>query len=102
MNKEQLNNWNSAVSEHMNALDRLIEDRSLLKRVMEEHLRQFFPEWGKIEFNRDFSVITLEFYEMVIDPEKLADLNMQFSIEPYGDYCFNIRIYPFGVPEEES
>jgi hypothetical protein len=106
MDKNDFLTWVGAVEEHMNCLDRIIEDRLLLKKMIQDHLKQFF-NWDEIEFNRDFSEITLVVHSLdasdgfIIDPEKIGELMMHWAIEPYGDYSFKVIVYPFGVPNDE-
>lgn len=101
MDKNEFLTWVGAVEEHINCLDRIIEDRKLLKKMIVNHLEQFF-KWSDIDFNRDFSVITLTVYEdMIVNPENLSDLMMHWEIQSYDYNCFRIVVYPFGVPNDE-
>ena len=92
----------------MAMLNTLVEDRKFLKRIIETHLRDFF-NWDNIEYNRDFSIITLFFNKdntVFVDSEKLSELLFNYSIEATYDDSANrivkIEVYPFGVPNEED
>ena len=99
--------WVGATQEHMNALDRLIEDRKLLKNLIENHLREFF-DFEESEFNRDMSVISLKISNEYthIRSEKLSELHMDWAIvinyDGYGIDSVAIEVYPFGVPNNEG
>lgn len=101
-----LSEWKEAVSIHMDALDTLINDRKILKNSIEEHLKLCF-EWDDIEYNRDFSVITLKWqynHNPVIKHDKICQLDMDWIIRAdYDDEAFRIvvvEIYPFGITGE--
>lgn len=105
MNPEKYDNWINAVKEHMNMLDTLISDRNTLKIMFEEHLRKFF-DYDDIEYNRDFTKITLKYnpeHNVFINPKKLDGLLMDFEVSAnYNDKAeriINIQLYPFGVKE---
>ena len=100
-----LDTWKKAVDEHISILDQTIEDRNTLKQSIEEHLSQFF-EWEEIDYNRDFTVITLSWAygeSPVIKADKISDLKMDWIIN--ADYDDNanrivtVEIHPWGVEE---
>ena len=100
-----LDTWKKAVDEHIAILDQTIEDRNALKHSIEEHLSQFF-EWEEIEYNRDFTVITLKWAygdSPVIKADKISDLKMDWIINADYDDKANrivlIEVYPWGVKE---
>ena len=108
MNKDEFMTWVYATEEHMNSLDRIIEDRQLLKRMIVDHLSQFF-NFSDFECNRDFSVITLKYDKddtEIIKSENLSNLLMDWEIEPSltsgGFEVIQIKVYPFGVPNDEG
>lgn len=104
MDKDEYQTWMGAVQEHMNSLDRVIEDRVLLKKILENHIEQFF-DWDEIEYNRDFTevILTINTSDPVtIDSEKIKELMMEWSIDPCDYNSFKIIVYPFGVPKEED
>lgn len=100
-----LENWRKAVGEHISILDQTIEDRNVLKQSIEEHLSQFF-DWDDIEYNRDFSVITLKWEKdvnPVIKSETISKIGMDWIIKTgRDDRAFSIveiEVYPWGVEE---
>ena len=103
-----LDTWKKAVDEHISILDQTIEDRNTLKKSIEEHLSQFF-EWEEIEYNRDFTIITLSWaYDKspVIKADKISDLKMDWIINADYDDKANrivvIELYPWGVEEVDN
>lgn len=105
MNIEELVAWKSGVSEHMDALDILLNDRKILKKHIEDHLKSCF-QWDTIEYNRDFSEITLKWdagHSPIIFHENIVNLNMDWEINAGYDGGANriviITVYPFGVPD---
>ena len=100
-----LDTWKKAVDEHISILDQTIEDRNTLKKSIEEHLSQFF-EWEEIEYNRDFTVITLSWaygVSPVIKADKISDLKMDWIINADYDDKANrivtVEIHPWGVED---
>ena len=106
MNKEDLQSWREAIKYHVGTLDKLVEERQALKEVFEEHLSNFFS-WDGIEYNRDFSRISLYYKKdtgAVIKSDNMSELGMDWIVSPeYDDRAFKIiriDLYPFGLPEE--
>lgn len=104
----ELDKWREAVSIHMKQLDTLIDDRRILKEEIEPHLRTAF-QWDEIDYNRDFSEITLKWkkdHHPIILHENIKDFGMDWEIcAEYDDSAFRIvvvKIYPFGVPIKEE
>ena len=100
-----IDDWRTAVADHIASLDHLINDRAILKDELEKHLSQFF-EWDNIEYNRDFTVITLSWEKdvnPVIKSDKISELGMDWIIKTGRDEsAFSIvmvEIYPWGVEE---
>ena len=100
-----LDDWRLAVTDHISSLDQLVNDRAILKDELEKHLSQFF-EWDDIEYNRDFSLITLSWEKdvnPVIKSDKISELGMDWIIKTgRDDSAFSIvivEIYPWGVKE---
>lgn len=100
-----LDTWKKAVDEHIAILDQTIEDRNALKQCIEEHLSQFF-DWDDIEYNRDFSVITLKWEKdvnPVIKSETISKIGMDWIIKTGRDdgafSIVEIEVYPWGVEE---
>ncbi|WP_458456483.1 hypothetical protein [Methanobrevibacter sp.] len=105
MNQDNFDTWINAIKEHINMLDNLINDRRMLKDMIETHLREFF-DYDDIEYNRDFSKITLTFkpkHHVIINPENLVGLLMDFEVIPaYDDNAeriIQIHVYPLGMEE---
>lgn len=105
MDKEDFRVWQDAVMEHSQMLQRVVDDRILLKEKIIEHLKQFF-EYDDIKFTNDFSKITLKWaYENdpVIPMNQLNGLMMDFIITTTYDSELGqgvvIELYPFGVEE---
>lgn len=101
-----LNSWKNDCEDHISALDTIINDRRILKKMMMDHLAQFFT-WQKIEFSRNFDKITLSYSAntgAVIKPDIHANLGMDYIVSPEYDDRANriivIELYPFGLPEE--
>ena len=99
----ELETWKKAVNEHIDMLNSLVDDRKSLKKSIEEHLKSCF-EWDDIEYNRDFSVITLKWDKdtsPVIYHDKISELGMDWSIHAdYDENAFKIivvEVYPWGV-----
>ena len=106
MKKDELTNWKDGVKVHMAQLDAIVEDRKLLKSHLEEHLSSVF-DWDDIEYNRDFSVVSLKWesnHQPIVRSENLKKLGMDFLIKPDYDDCANrivvIEVYPFGVEDK--
>lgn len=100
-----IDDWRTAVADHISSLDNLVNDRGILKDELEKHLSQFF-EWDNIEYNRDFSLITLSWEKdvnPVIKSDKISELGMDWIIKTGRDEsAFSIvmvEIYPWGVEE---
>ena len=100
-----LENWRKAVDEHISILDQTVEDRNTLKKSIEEHLSQFF-DWDNIEYNRDFSIITLKWEKdvnPVIKSETISKIGMNWIIKTGRDdgafAVVEIEVYPWGVEE---
>ena len=107
-NLEELENWRDAVGIHMDALDTIINDRKILKNSIEAHLKSCF-DWDDIEYNKDFTVITLKWeygHNPVIRHENISELNMDWIIRAdYDDEAFRIvvvEVYPFGINGEHT
>lgn len=98
-----LEEWRIDVGHHLETLDMLINDRKILKNLIEEHLKSCF-DWNDIEYNKDFSVITLK-WERKVNPiihhDKISELGLDWEIATdYDDGAFPIivvKVYPFGV-----
>lgn len=104
MELEEFATWKEAVALHMDTLDAIITDRKILKNSMEDHLKMCF-EWDEIEYNRDFSIITLKWTEYntpIIHHDKICQLNMDWSIESNYDDEIIIKVYPFGIKEDDN
>lgn len=102
MEFEELSAWREGVQEHMIALDVLVNDRKILKKHLENHLHQVF-DWDDIEYNKDFTVVSLKWdtnHQPVIKNENLEKLQMDMEIKASYDDCANrivvIDVYPFG------
>lgn len=99
----ELETWKNAVSIHLDSLESIIEDRKILKNSIETHLKSCF-DWDDIEYNKDFTVITLKWeynHNPVIRHENISELNMDWIIRAdYDDKAFRIvivEVYPFGI-----
>lgn len=106
MNREELRAWQDGVFEHCQMVRTLMNDRNTLKKLIEEHLSQFF-EWDDIEYDKDFNTITLAWKygsDPIIRIEKLKNLGIDFIIshgftKDLGDGA-RVILYPFGLPKE--
>lgn len=106
MNSEEIEMWKDDVMVHCQTITTVLNDRRIIKKVMENHLREFF-DYDMIEFDKDFNVITLKWSydnEPTIKPHELLGLGMDFVIssdfsEELGLTAI-IKIYPFGVPND--
>ena len=108
MNSEQLADWRIDVGHHLETLEMMINDRKILKNLMEEHLKSVF-HYDDIEYNRDFSVITLKWEKHtnpIINHDAIRDFGMDWEISTgYDDRAFSIvvvKVYPFGVTGEDD
>ena len=108
MNTDELSSWRDGVNEHISMVDTLVNDRKILKNLIEEHLKQFF-DWDSIEYNKDFSEITMKWDKdchPIIKHEKINELMMDWCISVgYDDNAFRIvviEVYPFGLEEDSS
>lgn len=106
MNPEKLAKWMDGVLEHRNSCDILANDRKILKKMMVDHLSNFF-EWDVIEFSDDFNTIKLVWkygIEPIIKVDTIQDLGIDFIMgnEFYMDLgqCNTIELCPFGLPKE--
>lgn len=104
---EELDSWKYAVSEHISFVDQTINDRQILKETIEKHLSQFF-DWDIIDYNRDFTMITLKWdhgVNPVIRNDKIHELGMDWIIKSDYDDKANrivvIEIYPWGIEEDD-
>ena len=102
-----LENWRKAVDEHISIVDQTIRDRDVLKKSIEEHLGRFF-DWDSIDYNRDFTVITLSWEKdvnPVIKSENISDLGMDWIIKTGRDSrafaIVEIEVYPWGIKEND-
>lgn len=106
MNPEKLEMWKDGVMEHCRSVSTVLKDREIIKKIMVDHLSQFF-EWDEIEFDEGFNSITMVWSyqnDPVIKIDKIRDLGMDFIIShkfthDLGDGV-TITIYPFGLPKE--
>ena len=101
MNQSEFLSWVDCVQSHMDLVDEMVEDRVSLKEKLENHLSQFF-DFEEIEFNRDFSKVTLWIDGMFVDCEELSGLLMPWRIESTYDEGIEVIIYPLGVPNEDG
>lgn len=108
MTPNELEQWRKAVDVHMESLQTIIDDRKTLKNSMEAHLKTVF-DWDDIEYNKDFTVITLKWKRdthPIVDKDRICQLNMHFLIRAdYDDNAFKIvviDVYPFGIPQGEN
>lgn len=106
MNSKELEIWLDGVCEHTSQVKNLIDERREFKRIMEEHLRQFFDGFSEIDFSQKFDVIKLEWaynHSPIIKNEKLAELGMDWEIcsEMNCDafHVVLIKVYPYGIPD---
>ena len=104
MNNGELELWRKSVTEHIQVLDTLADDRISIKNIMSNHLRQYF-DFDKIEFADTFSTILLKWsyeHNPVIRLDDLDGLGMDFIItHDYSDdlgHGVVVELYPFGVP----
>lgn len=106
MNKEEIEMWKDGVMEHCHSISVIAKDRKTIKKMMVDHLSQFF-EWDVIEFDKNFNTITMA-WEYSTDPiiklDKIKELGMDFIIghrffKELGDGV-TITVYPFGLPKE--
>lgn len=104
MNNEELKRWKEGVIKHMSSVQTIIDDRSFLKQMFETHLKSFF-DYDEIEYNRDFTEITLKWnpdHNPSINHRNIADLGMDWSISSNFDedelrtIGVEIILYPFG------
>lgn len=106
MNKEELRAWQDGVMEHCRMVNTVMDDRMALKKLIEEHLSQFF-DWDDIEYGKDFNTITLAWKygtDPIIKIKNLMNLEMDFIIshgftKELGDGA-RVILYPFGLPKE--
>ena len=106
MNIDVFKVWQESVVEHMDFLSKLVDDKILLKKTIEEHLSEFF-EWDEIEYDNDFRKIVLKWEyrnHPVIKTEKINELLMDFIIADdftsNGSHGIVVELYPFGLPKE--
>lgn len=105
MNKEEFENWQIGVKEHLFNLNTLIEERVLLKKYLENHLQQFF-DFEEIEYDKDFKKIKLMWSEKsspIINHKNIGNLMMDWIIKSgyndKADKVIIVEVYPFGVVE---
>ena len=97
-----LQDWKDGVKSHMTVVDQIVEDRILLKSSIEEYLSKVF-EWDEIEYNRDFTVISMYWTMMdekcpVINGKDLSEFEMDWLIRlDNANRIVIIEVYPFGV-----
>jgi len=103
MNKEQFQEWQKGVKEHISHLNNTVEERKILKEILENHLKQFF-NFDEIEYDREFQKILLKWDRIanpVIRNDNIGNLGMDWIIRAdYDDQAFRIvviEIYPFGL-----
>ena len=108
MNLEEFRTWQDGVCEHIRMLDQMVDDRKILKEIIEKHLKQFF-DYDDIEYDREFNKITLKWDKgtsPVIKNDMIADLHMDWIIRAdYDDNAFRVvvvEVYPFGLDEGET
>lgn len=106
MNKEQMEMWKDGVFEHCQTVSTVMNDRKIIRKMMVDHLSQFF-DWDDIEFDEEFNSITM-LWKYGVDPvirlDIIRDLGMDFIIshkfhKDMGDGV-TITVYPFGLPKE--
>lgn len=103
MNPEEIQHWKEDVNHHLETLEMMVNDRKTLKNLIEAHLKLCF-NWDNIEYNKDFSVITLKWKRNVnpiIKAENIKKLLFDWEISAdYDDEAFKIvvvKVYPWGV-----
>lgn len=106
MEIEELNSWKNDVADHIAVRDTMVNDRRILKKMIEEHLSKFFT-WNEIIYDKDFTKITLRYktnHGAVIKPELHAELGMDYIVTATYDDSANrvlqIELYPFGLPKD--
>lgn len=106
MTPDDLQQWKNNVNTHIDYLNCIVDARKSLKKTIEDHLRVCF-NWDDIEYNRDFSVITLKWDKEnnpIIRAENISELSMDWIIRAdYDDSAFRIvviEIYPWGLKED--
>ena len=105
MNKEQIEMWKDGVMEHCQTVSTVLDDRKIIRKMIVDHLAQFF-DWDGIEFDEKFNSITMAWKygtDPIIRIDTIKDLGMDFIIshkfhKDYGDGV-TITVYPFGLPE---
>ena len=98
MNEKVLDAWIKATGEHIEMISTIVKDRRLLKDMIEDHLSQFF-DWDDIEYDRDFSEITLTFKDELVIKKDTSKLLMPFRIYGTYDKCIKVEVYPKGLIE---
>lgn len=108
MNSEEFKQWQDAVMEHSRMLETLVDDRFTIKKLMINHLKQFF-DFDEIKFDDLFNKIILKWEyknDPIIKPDELVGLGMDLIIShDYSETLGHgviIELYPFGLPEEEE
>ena len=107
MNPQELEMWKKGVSEHLDLVDQVINERVSLKTLFKEHLKEFF-DFNEIDFSRNFDVITLK-WEKDANPiikSNISQLGMDWEITTgRDDSAFSVVeviVYPFGIPMEDK
>lgn len=104
MNEEEFREWQGGVTEHISHLETLTTDRKLLKRLFEEHIKEYFDFDSSrdiIKYSRDFKTIKIIFFtdNNVVMPKKIDGLHMPWSIQADGGSVI-VELYPFGLEKE--
>lgn len=105
LSKESYETWQNCVVEHCSERDRIVNDRMVLKSILEAHLKKFF-DFNEIEYcDYDFHKVLLK-WEKSTTPNisnDIVELGMPWKITTGLDIWENpiivIEIYPFGIEE---
>lgn len=93
MNREDLDNWAKATENHIEMVQNVVADRRKLKELLENHLKEFFPNWDEIEYSKDLSEVELFFDGDVTIKSNISDLGMKWIIKRYYEGVA-IMVYP--------
>lgn len=107
MNEHEFDRWKKGVEDYNRVLVTLANDQKTLKNLMIEHLKLFFKDFDEVIFRESFKEILIIWNclkEPVMNPEKLVDLNMEFSVshdffEKHGEAII-VTLHPFGEEED--
>lgn len=106
MNLSKFEDWKSSVGDINTKTDKLIQNRDSLYEFMASEVKKSFAKMDlypqHVHLTPSAHEITVEFYsedDIIIDPEVLSELHMQFRItygfDNQGNWRVIIIFYPF-------